>query len=333
MSSRRKHKKKFPVAAVICVLVSIVVGTGAGWVAWKYMHRISEDNEEDQQPQMTGDYIYYDGKTYQYNTDLTNVLFMGIDKEEQVLTDGIPGTAGQADCIMILSLDKSDKTCKVLQISRDSMTSIDIYDSAGDYYASTDAQLATQYAYGTGGTNSCWAMKKTVRKLLYNLPIEGSFSVSIDGIAAFNDALGGVTLTVPEDYTSIDPAFEKGAKITLAGDQAESYVRGRDCDVEGSNNGRMERQVQFVSSMFTQLKEMVSDGQVSYDSLYQTLEPYLVTDLSVDQIKNMESYTYLPDETEYVPGEVVPGEKNEEFHVDEDELQKLVVKMFYKEVE
>ena len=46
----------------------------------------------------------------------------------------------------------------------------------------------------------------------------------------------------------------------------------------------------------------------------------------------MASYTYLSDETEYVPGKVVPGEKNEEFHVDEDALQKLVLKMFYKEI-
>ena len=73
-------------------------------------------------------------------------------------------------------------------------------------------------------------------------------------------------------------------------------------------------------------------SQISYESLYQTMEPYLVTDLSVEQIKAMASYTYLSDETEYVPGKVVPGEKNEEFHVDEDALQKLVLKMFYKEI-
>ena len=175
-------------------------------------------------------------------------------------------------------------------------------------------------------------MKKTVKELLYGLPIEGFFSMSIEGIGTFNDALGGVTLTVPEDYTNIDPAFEQGAEITLSGSQAEKYVRSRDTNVEGSNNGRMERQVQFVSALFSQLKEMETASQISYESLYQTMEPYLVTDLSVEQIKAMASYTYLSDETEYVPGKVVPGEKNEEFHVDEDALQKLVLKMFYKEI-
>ena len=334
MSSKKgKHKKKLSGKAVTCVALSIVIGVGAGWMTWKYMDQSREvSGTETEQVQTTGDNVIYEGKTYEYNKNLTNILFMGIDKEAQVLTEDIPGTAGQADCIMILSLDQSDKTCRVLQISRDSMTGIDIYDSSGNYYTSIDAQLATQYAYGTGGENSCWAMKKTVKELLYGLPIEGFFSMSIEGIGTFNDALGGVTLTVPEDYTNIDPAFEQGAEITLSGSQAEKYVRSRDTNVEGSNNERMERQVQFVSALFSQLKEMETASQISYESLYQTMEPYLVTDLSVEQIKAMASYTYLSDETEYVPGKVVPGEKNEEFHVDEDALQKLVLKMFYKEI-
>lgn len=334
MSSKKgKHKKKLSGKAVTCVALSVVIGVGAGWMTWKYMDQSREvSGTETEQVQTTGDNVIYEGKTYEYNKNLTNILFMGIDKEAQVLTEDIPGTAGQADCIMILSLDQSDKTCRVLQISRDSMTGIDIYDSSGNYYTSIDAQLATQYAYGTGGENSCWAMKKTVKELLYNLPIDGYFSMSIEGIGTFNDALGGVTLTVPQDYTEIDSAFTQGAELTLTGAQAEKYVRSRDTNIEGSNNGRMERQVQFVSALFSQWKEMQQAGQISYESLYQTMEPYLVTDLSADQIRAMVSYTYLPDETEYVPGEVVPGEKNEEFHVDDDALQKLVLKLFYKEI-
>ena len=32
------------------------------------------------------------------------------------------------------------------------------------------------------------------------------------------DAVGGITLTVPEDYTAVDLAFEKGAEVTLNGE-------------------------------------------------------------------------------------------------------------------
>lgn len=215
MSNRReKHKKKISGKAVICVTLSLVIGVGAGWLTWKYKDQTEKAvSTETEQVQTTGDNVIYEGKTYQYNKNLTNILFMGVDKEAQVLTGDIPGTAGQADCIMILSLNQSDKTCKVLQISRDSMTGIDIYDSSGNYYTSINAQLATQYAYGTGGENSCWAMKKTVKELLYGLPIEGFFSMSIEGIGTFNDALGGVTLTVPEDYTNIDLLLSRERKL------------------------------------------------------------------------------------------------------------------------
>lgn len=46
----------------------------------------------------------------------------------------------------------------------------------------------------------------------------------------------------------------------------------------------------------------------------------MVTDLGENQIDRLSSYE-LEEETEYVPGEVVPGEINEEFHVNEEQLQ------------
>ena len=112
--------------------------------------------------QASDDTITYDGKKYEYNKNLTNILFMGVDKKETVTLKDTPGVAGQADCVMIISLDKESQTARILQVSRDSMTDIDIYDASGNYYTSVNAQLATQYAYGNGEQSSCWAMKKTV---------------------------------------------------------------------------------------------------------------------------------------------------------------------------
>ena len=163
--------------------------------------------------------IVYEGNTYEYNSNLENYLFLGVDTKEEVVLQDTPGTAGQADCIMVLSVNRKDKTARILQISRDSMTDIDLYDINGNYFTSVRAQIATQYAYGNGKDTSCWVMKKTVSRLLYDLPLEGCMSLNIDGIHAINDAVGGVTLTVPEDYTSIDPAFIKGTQITLNGEQ------------------------------------------------------------------------------------------------------------------
>ena len=77
-------------------------------------------------------------------------------------------------------------------------------------------------------------------------------------------------------------------------------------------------------------------GTFDYVEFVAEYAPYDFTDLPnmarAAELNDMASYTYLTDEVAYVPGEVVPGEVNEEYHVDEAELQKLLVKMFYKEV-
>lgn len=121
----------------------------------------------------TSDSIFYNGKEYVYNKNLTNVLFMGIDKDAEVSLSNMPGTSGQADCLMVISLDKSNETARVLQVSRDTMTDVDLFDVSGKYYTTVQAQIATQYAYGNGVQSSCFATKKTVSELLYDLPIDG----------------------------------------------------------------------------------------------------------------------------------------------------------------
>lgn len=336
MKNKESKKKIWPM--VLSLILSLVIGVGAGAFVWRYYKNqqrtqsVNEPADNAENTQVTGDTIVYGGKRYQYNTDLTNILFMGVDKQEAVTLGSMPGRAGQADCIMLVSLNKTDKTARILQISRDSMTAVDIYDASGNYYTSVEAQLATQYAYGNGGQSSIWAMKKTVSELLYDMPIAGCFSMTIEGISTLNDAIGGVSITVPEDYTDIDPAFVQGTTLTLTGEQAEKYVRKRDINMEGSNSGRMQRQVQYITALLTQIKSQMSNSMDFYGTYYPLVESDVVTDLSAAELNDMASYTYLTDEVAYVPGEVVPGEVNEEYHVDEAELQKLLVKMFYKEI-
>ena len=226
--------------------------------------KVSQNKQTSQAEvsQASDNTIEYNGHKYEYNTDLENYLFIGVDKKEEVTLQDTPGTAGQADCVMILSANKQTKKVKVLQVSRDSMTDVDIYDANGNYYTSVRAQIATQYAYGDGKQSSCLAMEKTVSELLYDLPIAGYVSLDIAGIHAINDAVGGVTITVPEDYTYINSVFQKGAEITLTGDLAELYVRYRDINQEGSNNERMRRQTQYIPALISTIRQNTS-GVVS----------------------------------------------------------------------
>ena len=273
--------------------------------------------------------IVYEGNTYEYNSNLENYLFLGVDTKEEVVLQDTPGTAGQADCIMILSMDKETREGRILQISRDSMTDVDLYDANGNYYTTINAQIATQYAYGNGKDTSCWAMKKTVSELLYGLPLDGYISLNIEGIRDMNDAVGGVTITIPEDYTFIDPAFVEGSQITLTGEQAERYVRYRDINQQGSNNGRMKRQVQYIPALIAEVKEKAGKSGGYYETYQSVLAPYLVTDLNANQINRLTEYS-LSGEVFYVPGEIEASGEHEEFLVDEEKLKEIILKMFYK---
>ena len=211
------------------------------------------------------------------------------------------------------------------------MTDIDLYDKNGNYYTSVKAQLATQYAYGNGADTSCWATKRTVSELLNDLPIAGYFALDISGVSIINDLLGGVTITIPEDYTEIDPAFVKGATITLNGEQAEKYVRYRDPDMIGGNDLRMQRQAQYIPALLNSLRKISGKSEEELNFIIDAVAKYMVTDLSADELKVMLKMDWDMESIETVPGESKKGEKYEEFYVDEENLQKILIKTFYKQ--
>ena len=273
--------------------------------------------------------IYYDGEAYVYDNNKKNILFLGIDKDEEITLNDEIGKSGQADTIMLLSIDRKTNTTNILQISRNAMTDIDLFDKNGNYYTSIKAQLATQYAYGNGADTSCWATKRTVSELLNNLPIAGYFALDISGVSIINDMIGGVTITIPEDYTEIDPTFVKGAKITLSGEQAEKYVRYRDPDMIGGNDLRMQRQAQYIPALLTSLRKISEKSEEELNYMIDTISKYMVTDLSAEELKVMLKMNWSMEGIETVPGESKKGEKYEEFYVDEEKLEKILIKTVY----
>ena len=114
------------------------------------------DSDADIEESASGTEITVDGKTYVYNTDIRNVLFLGVDKKDEIMeTQEYAGRGGQADCIILLSLNTKEKTATMLNISRDSITDVDVYDMSGDYVGTEKMQLALKYAYGDGEKRSC----------------------------------------------------------------------------------------------------------------------------------------------------------------------------------
>ena len=115
--------------------------------------------------------------------------------------------------------------------------------------------------------------------------------------------------------------------MKLKGDLAEKYVRKRDITEFASNEGRMERQNQFIRALVPQMKERFSSD---IESLLDATTNYITTDMDVDEMKMLMTCS-LADETLTIPGERISTGDNspEEYHLDEDALMKMIVELCY----
>lgn len=283
--------------------------------------------------------IRYNGKTYQYKENLMNILCLGIDSRDGIAKEKTPGKAGQADCVILAVLDDEAKTIQLINISRDSMVPVHVYATDGSFVEDRTEQLALQYAYGNGRDWSCQLMEEAVSDLFYGLPIHGYCALSMNSIADLNDAVGGVTVTVPEELVELKPKlFTAGEVVTLRGELAYHFVHDRaykSADF-ASNNKRIARQKTYAVAFVNQLKQGMKEDMTLPVKLYQTAEKQMVTSISLDQA------VYLC--TEYmncsfdmeniytIDGEVTMGEKYAEFNVDDDALYQLILDIFYEEV-
>lgn len=317
--------RKNMIRTVVCLIVLAVAVLGF----WKWESKrnagstetsgITSDNES---------LVTYQGKKYKYNTDLKTFLFLGVDKEEDAEQSLAGGKNGQADTIILYVMDRRTKTSRIFQIPRDTMAQVSLYDTSGTHLSSETMQIALQYAYGDSAQRSSFLMKEAVSELFYGVKVDGCITLHVDGIKEIVDALGGVAITIPEDYTMIDPSFKKGQKITLDGEKAERYVRYRDVSQPGSNLNRMKRQSQFVHALFEKAGTEGAKG-TGIGDLLETYGEYLYTDLYAEDLK--QALTYELVEEYQVPGKMHMGEEYEEYHVDEEALYDRMMSVFYVE--
>lgn len=321
-----KNNKFIAILAIVCVILLCGVG-------YTILNGKNKDETRDVPASSTdaaeksSDTIVADGREYRLNTNIQTVLFMGIDKNAKSDMGDRAGENGQSDSLNLLIVDRETKKAQILQISRDSMVDIDIYSASGEKMISEPGQIALQYAYGDGEEESCRLTAGKVSELLYGVNVDSYLSLTMEGMVKAADAIGGVTMTVPEDYTWIDPAFSKGATLTMDGEMVEKYVRSRDTEVLDSNVQRMERQSQFMGALIEKLQSVKETS--NYLSLYQQMEPYMVTNMTADEMKSLSEYD-IDTNTLDVPGEVILKDGHAQFIIDNEALRKIILKTFYK---
>ena len=281
--------------------------------------------------------ILVEGEVYGYNDDIMTFLCMGVDSRSGIEKEKTPGKAGQADALLMVVVNPRKEEINVIAINRDTMTDIEIYDTAGMYLEEQKAQITLQYAYGDGREKSCKLMEQAVSELFYGIPIHGYGALDMQSIATLNDAVGGVEVTVLEDMTKFKWDWTKGTQVYLNGEEALLYIARRDTRHLGSNIGRVERQKQYLTAYVKQLKNKIREDVTFPVALLGQVQKHMVTSLTMQEITYLADtllgYDFSMENIISIPGESKLGEKHEEFYIDDAALKQIVIDVFYDKVE
>jgi len=282
--------------------------------------------------------VKWNGKTYRRNTYMKAILCIGVDRKNKMTETKELGEAGQADGIFLIAQDTARNQLKILMIPRDTMTEITVLNPDGTVKGKETDHLLMAYAYGDGRESSCQNMMESVSELFCGLPINSYLATETTMIGALNDAVGGVTVTIPTSgMENVDPSFVLGETITLQGEQAELFVRYRDIDVDHSAIFRMNQQKEYMIQYFEALRQKSKEDSRIVENLFSMLEEYMVTDMEKDQylkiaLDAVESGSITADNIYMVPGTDVTTETYDEFHVDKENMVQLLLDLFYREV-
>jgi anionic cell wall polymer biosynthesis LytR-Cps2A-Psr (LCP) family protein len=68
----------------------------------------------------------------------------------------------------------------------------------------SEIQIAYAHAVGDGGAFSCENVVEAVSNYLGGVDIQSYIAMNIDSIAKINQLVGGVTVTIEDDFSAID---------------------------------------------------------------------------------------------------------------------------------
>lgn len=326
----KKLKSKKLLRATAVALAVVIVITAALLILRNW------ENQQGNVPVATpvDNTVTYNGVKYRQK-NVSTLLFMGLDKYEEDIENNSYNNDQQADFLVLFVVDNTNATCSAVQINRDTMAEISVLGLAGEKVGTVNKQIALSHTYGDGGKKSCRNTAEAVSRLLGGVNIHDYISVTMDAVPAFNDFVGGVEVTVLDDFTGIDDTLVKGETVTLVGDHALHYVRTRYGLDDSTNSSRMERQRQYMDALLDKTSEKAkSNVDFIVDSI-ELLSDYMVSNCSVSELEHF--FSDISDfdfsQTLYFEGENRMGDTYMEFYPDENSIEEVVMSLFYEPVQ
>ena len=276
------------------------------------------------------------GYEYDYFDRIDTYLLIGTDStgEEAKKEDGTY-VGDMADFLLLLVMNRSKQTYTAIQIDRDTMVDVPLLNEDGDYNATALQQICIAHWYGSDEAQSNENTVTSVSNLLGGLEIDGYYTLNMTQIPRLNHAIGGVEVTLEDDFTNEDPDMRQGRTILLSDEQAERFVRGRMGVGDGENTSRMRRQKAYMNAFKEKMMTRVKEESGFINDLYKEFMDVADTDLSGSEVSGIINgiMTYTANDTVELAGEKKKAVSesddilHSQFWVDEEAMTETLTKV------
>ncbi|MFC5604184.1 LCP family protein [Sporosarcina koreensis] len=190
--------------------------------------------------------------------DPFSVLILGVDERD--------GDKGRSDTMIVLTVNPTLQSTKMLSIPRDTYSEI----------VGMGFEDKMNHAYAFGGIEMSLV---TVEHFL-DIPIDYVVQVNMESFKDIIDAIGGVSVTNTLNFSVDDHSFPEG-ELTLDGEEALAFVRMRMDDPRG-DFGRQDRQKQVIQGVLQKGSKLSS--LLKFKSIFETIGNNVRTNMTFDEM-------------------------------------------------
>ncbi|WP_203245898.1 LCP family protein [Sporosarcina beigongshangi] len=205
--------------------------------------------------------------------DNVSILFIGVDDSEQRKQGD---SNSRSDALLFATLNKEDKSVKLISIPRDSYVHI----------PKVGYRDKITHAHAFGGTS---ATIDTIEEL-FDVPVDYYVKMNFNAFIDVVDALGGIEAEVPYNRTEKDEndkntIYLKKGLQHLDGKHALALARTRKLDSDVERGKRQQMILQAIMKQAVSVKSITKYGDV-----IEAVGDNMKTDMTFDEMKSFLEY-------------------------------------------
>lgn len=265
---KRKLRKRAYIVLIPVFIAFLSILTYGAYLYVKADSAISDSYEDDGRDKSELREAAVDPKF-----DNVSILIMGVDASNVRNNN----ENSRTDALMVATLNKDDKSVKLVSIPRDTLVMI----------PEVGYESKINHAHAFGGTR---ATIDTVENLL-DIPIDYYVKVNFEAFIDVVDAVNGITVDVPYEFMEQDSTDKANSIHLLAGEQdldgeealALARTRKLDNDIE-----RGKRQQDIIKAIVN--KAVSVNSILKYDDIIEAVGSNMTTNMTFSEMKSFIAY-------------------------------------------